>query len=112
VTPERLLSELESLAARLGIAVRPEPFGRGLLEGRGGLCWVDGKPLVVMDASLRVLDRVAVLAKALAEFDLSAVTLDPALEARIDAARAKSGRRTPKGKKPRPGLVRAKPKAR
>jgi hypothetical protein len=108
-----MLAELESLAARLGIAVRPEPFGRGLLEGRGGLCWVDGKPLVVMDVTLGVPDRVAVLAEALAQFDLSAVPLEPALEARIHAARGKgAGRKTKTAKRARPGLARTRLKGR
>ena len=72
MTPGRVLAELEALAARLGVAVRSEPFGKGVLEGRGGLCWVDGKALVVMDAKLAVQDRIGVLAGALARFDLDA----------------------------------------
>jgi hypothetical protein len=110
-----MLAELESLAARLGIAVRPESFGRGLLEGRGGLCWVDGKPLVVMDVTLRVPDRVAVLAEALAQFDLAVVPLDPALRARIESARRKcAGRKTKTkaAKRARPDLARTRPKRR
>jgi hypothetical protein len=109
-----MLAELESLAARLGVTVRPEPFGRGLLQGRGGLCWVDGKPMVVMDATLRVPDRVAVLAGALAQVDLSGVVLEADLEARIDAARRKRAGRKGKAPKPakppRPGLARTRPR--
>ncbi len=110
MTPGRVLAELEALAARLGVAVRAEPFGKGVLEGRGGLCWVDGKPLVVMDAKLAVPDRVAVLAKALGKFDLEAVSLPPLVREQIEAARRGKKRRV--SKKKRPGLARARPRGR
>jgi hypothetical protein len=82
VTPARVLAELESLAARLGVAVRVEGFGEGL-DGQGGLCWLRGKPLVVMNTALPVAERIATLAKALAGFDLDAVYMRPLLRARV-----------------------------
>jgi len=88
VTPERVLSELQVVAARLGITVRAEPLTADLLEARGGLCWAHGRPLVVMDASLPVRDKIAVLARALARFDLEAVYVPPLLRARIDQERS------------------------
>lgn len=110
VTPGRVLAELEALAARLGVAVRAEPFGKGVLGGRGGLCWVDGRPLVVMDAKLAVLERVAVLAAALGAFDLGVLSVEPLIRERIEEARRGKKGRTPKKK--RPGLARARPRAR
>lgn len=113
VTPERVLAELEALAARLGIAVRSEPFGRGVLEGRGGLCRVNGKALIVMDASLRLPDRIAVLAGALAQLDLAGVTVAPAVRERIEAAGRSTRRRPARAATPKharhPGLARARP---
>ena len=94
MTLSRVLTELESLAARLGIAVRPEAPDRGILKGRGGLCWVRGQPVVVMDASLAVIDRIGVLADALARFDLDAMVVRPAVMARIEAARGAAGGRS------------------
>jgi hypothetical protein len=119
VTPSRVLAELESIAVRLGIAVRVEPFGSALLRGRGGLCRVRGEPLIVMDAALPILDRIALMADALARFDLDDVHVVPAVRERIDAARA--GARTPSRKRlgrvkrapasgGRPGLARTRPK--
>jgi hypothetical protein len=107
VTPGRVLAELEALAARLGVAVRAEPFGTGVLKGRGGLCWVDGKPLVVMDAKLALPEQIGVLAAALGSFDLEAVSVPPAVREQIDAARRGKKRRPPKK---RPGLARARPR--
>jgi len=110
VTPGRVLAELEALAARLGVAVRAEPFGKGVLEGRGGLCWVDGRPLVVMDAKLAVPERIAVLAGALGKFDLEVLTIAPQIRERIEDARRARKKRAPRKK--RPGLARARPRGR
>ena len=108
-----MLGELEALAARLGVAVRAEAFGKGVMQGRGGLCFVDGKPLVVMDERMTVPERIAVLAAALARFDVDDVGIPPVIREAIEAVR--------KGRKPRamrspkrahPGLARAKPRGR
>jgi hypothetical protein len=108
VPPTRVLAELEALAARLGVEVRREPFGKGVLQGRGGLCWVKGKPLVVMDEKLPLTERIGVLAGALGEFDLEAVRLMPAVRATIEAAR--EGRSMGAPKRTHPGLARTKPR--
>ncbi|MGH7438761.1 MAG: hypothetical protein ACRENE_23990 [Polyangiaceae bacterium] len=114
MTPARMFAELEALAARLGVAIRSEPFEKGVLGGRGGLCRVRGKPTVVMDAALATTDKVAVLAAALGRFDLDAVFVPPVVRARIDASLAG---RSPvpaapaaSRKVPLPGLARAKPR--
>jgi hypothetical protein len=103
-----VLAELEAIAARLGVEVRREPFGKGLLEGRGGLCWVKGKPLVVMDEKLPLTERIGVLAAALAEFDLAAVHVIPAVRGAIEAAR--EGRSMGAPKRMHPGLARTRPR--
>jgi hypothetical protein len=119
VTPGRLLAELTALAGRLGVEVRAERFGTGVLGARGGLCWLDGKALVVMDEKLGVEERIAVLAEALAKggFDLAAASVAPLVRERIEAAERRKTRRS--GKKraepeagSRPGLARARPRGR
>jgi hypothetical protein len=84
MTPTRVLLELEKAAARLGVVVRCEPMEEGA-GGGGDLCWVRGQPQVIMDASLPVASRVAVLTRALSRFDLEAVYLPPLVRARIEA---------------------------
>jgi hypothetical protein len=108
VPPSRVLAELEALAARLGVEVRREPFAKGVLEGRGGLCWVKGKALVVMDEKLPLTERIGVLAGALAEFDLDGVHVMPAVRRTIEAAR--EGRSMGAPKRTHPGLARTKPR--
>jgi hypothetical protein len=112
VTPRRVLSELELLAARLGVSVRAETFSKGLLEGHGGLCWVDGKALVVMDEKLPVPDRIAVLAGALAQLELDSSQIPLFLLKTIETSRRRV--RPKRGRKParakHPGLARARPR--
>jgi hypothetical protein len=107
-----VLSELELLAARLGVSVRAEAFSKGLLEGHGGLCWVDGKALVVMDEKLPVPDRIAVLAGALAQLELDSSQIPLFLLKTIETSRRRA--RPKRGRKPtrarHPGLARAKPR--
>jgi hypothetical protein len=83
-----MLSELESLAARIGIAIRAEAFDTRVIERSGGLCLLRGKPVVVLDAHAPVADKIAVLADALAAFDLEAIYVPPLLRARIHRRRA------------------------
>jgi len=82
--PAQMLRELSDLAARIGVDVRYEVFDRYVLEGRGGLCWLRGKPVVVMDAGMPVLDKVGVLATALARFDLEPIYVPPVLRRRLE----------------------------
>jgi hypothetical protein len=113
-----MLVELEALATRLGIALRTEPFDKGSLGGRGGLCRVRGKPVIVLDAALPVPDKIAILASALARFDLGEASVLPELRARIDAARAPrrgdaakpATKPAPRRKTALPGLARARPR--
>ncbi|HEY8088366.1 MAG TPA: hypothetical protein VIF09_10990 [Polyangiaceae bacterium] len=112
-----MLAELEALAARVGVVVRAEPFGKGVLRGKGGLCHVDGKPLVVMDAAMALEDRIGVLAGALATLDLGGQSVALAVRERIEAerpgARGRAGRKTRAVKRRgKPGLARARPRGR
>jgi hypothetical protein len=83
VTPSEILGELEKLASRLGVAVRFEAFDRRN-GGKGGLCRVRGKPQIVIEDKLPVLDKIGVLSEALSKFDLAAIYLPPVLRARLE----------------------------
>jgi hypothetical protein len=85
-----MLAELEALALRLGVVVRVESFDSDLASKRGGLCRVNGRALLLVDESLPTADRIAVLAEALARFDLEGIYLSPRVRDRIEAVRAKS----------------------
>lgn len=87
LTADRVHAELLRLAERIGLEVRSEPFDLKVIAGKGGLCWLRGEPVVVMDAGLPVLDKIGVLARALAALDLEAIYVPPFLRARIARAR-------------------------
>ena len=103
MAPHDILRALEALASRIGVSVRSEPFALSVLEGRGGLCRLRGEHVVVMDARLPILDKIAVLAAALAAFDLEAIYVPPLLRASIQRRRRAALR--PSDRTPQPSDV-------
>jgi len=84
VEPKDILAELVRLAHRAGVGVRFDALGRNLAENRGGLCWLRGRPVVILDASGPILDQVGVLASSLRAFDLEALYVPPFLRRRAE----------------------------
>lgn len=74
--PRRLLDDLSSVALKLGLEVRVEPFAS---PGRsaGGLCVVHGRQVVLIDAGARPVEQAASLAEALGGFELEGVHMAP-----------------------------------
>lgn len=64
MTPDEVLVALIELAGRLGVRVRIEPFELRV-AGRGGLCRVDGRAMILVDAKLAKVDQVGVVGEAL-----------------------------------------------
>lgn len=86
----RLYQELLAAARKLGIDVRSESFDPGLSEGsrpRGGLCVVNGKGLILVDARGALPDRIATVAGALSRVDIDGIYLPPIVRATIGAYR-------------------------
>ncbi len=88
IDDSNVLSLLEQVAERLGVEVRYERL-QGGPDARGGLCRVEGKDLILVDEEASVQDRIAVLAGAVAELDIEALFLPPALRERIARARGR-----------------------
>ena len=63
---------LSAVAARAGVEVRIEPFQLAL-TGKGGLCRIEGRLVILVDARLGVLEQAGVLGEALGEIDLDGV---------------------------------------
>jgi hypothetical protein len=87
VQPAQLVQALEEVAARLGIEVRYETMDRNhpLGGAGGGFCVLRGKSMILLDSRLTPTDRTAVLAKALARFDLDTIFLAPIVRKTISA---------------------------
>jgi len=91
VDANRLAALLEDVVRRLGIEIRYDRFERDALNiasrggTRGGLCRIRGQHVVLMEEGLRAPDRVAILARALAHFDLESIYVAPVVRATIRA---------------------------
>ena len=90
MSPVELRGHLETVARRLGVRVRFEPFQPGVFR-RGGLCKVHGATRIVVDAEAPVVEQVATLESALRRLDLEAVYVPPLVRARLEGGRRASG---------------------
>jgi hypothetical protein len=72
VSPEEAVRKLSAVAAEAGVEVRVERFELAL-AGKGGLCRVEGRRIILVDAKLALLDQAGVIGEALAEVDLGNV---------------------------------------
>ena len=88
--PGRLLSELFSAARKLGLRVRVEPFETPPLGG-GGLCWIRGRQLILLDANASQVEQAGALAEALGAFDTEPIYVAPEARRLIEAARERCG---------------------
>jgi len=82
VDQETMLHHLEELAERMGVEVRYEAAA-----GRVGVCVLRGQRVAVIDANLRVPDRVAALASVLAGEELTSLYMPPEVRRRLVKAR-------------------------
>lgn len=88
VEPHRLNDELRQAAERLTVIVRSEPFCRGSL-GSGGLCWLRGQAVIILDAESSVIEQNHALALALSQLDAESVFMAPAARGAITRASAR-----------------------
>lgn len=77
-----MLHHLEELARRVDIEVRYESAA-----GRVGVGLLRGRRIAVIDAGLRVGERVAALASILAEEDISEVYVPPVVRERLERSK-------------------------
>lgn len=73
---------LSDVAARAGLEVRVEPFAVSV-AGRGGLCRIEGRPVVLVDAKLALVDQAGVIGEALGAVDLGGIDLPPEVAAYV-----------------------------
>lgn len=107
--PDRLLSELLRIAACIGLEVRSVGM-RGKHAGPGGLCTIQGKPLVILNHRTSAIDRSTALADALAGRDLSAIEMPPQVRGFIAARRRGRWRLLLPERRPGPGLAVCRPR--
>lgn len=81
-------TSLLDLARRLKVQVRREAFAPAPPDrSRGGLCLLRGRPVVLIDPSLSLVERVVLLSEALCTFDYDPETLAEPVRCRLELAR-------------------------
>jgi len=85
--PTNALTELESLAEKLGVEISYDHFtGDG--AGSGGLCRIKGKWRAIIERKTSATEKVSVLARCLARFDdIDAHFLSPAVRELVERLR-------------------------
>lgn len=76
---ELLLSQLEDLANKLGIAVRHFKFIRDESSGPGGLCRIRGKYVLFIDSQATTKEKISVTIEALKQFELGDIQVMPVI---------------------------------
>jgi len=76
---KEIIEQLEDLARRLGVKVRYEELKKEGTFSPGGLCRVKGEDILIVNSKVGAEEKMLVLAKALASFDLGRVYMRPAL---------------------------------
>ena len=105
MTPELLLNELLRIASAIGLEIRSVGLRRKQ-AGPGGLCTINGSPVVILNARMSAMDRGTALADALAGRELSELDMPVEVRAFLGArARSRSRLLLPQ-RGPGPGLAR------
>jgi hypothetical protein len=105
VTPELLLSELLQVASAISLEIRSVGLRRKQ-SGPGGLCTINGRPVVILNARMSVIDRGTALADALTGRDLSGLDVSAEVRAFLKARTRSRSRLLLPQRGPGPGLAR------
>lgn len=84
---ELLLSHLEGLANKLGIALRRFKFIRDESSGRGGLCRIHGEYVLFIDSQATTREKIGVAVEALRRFDLGDIPVMPVIRDLLEGSK-------------------------
>ena len=76
---ELLLSQLEALVYKLGIAIRYDKVTRDDSSDRRGLCRIRGDYVLFLDSQATTKEKIRVTIEALKQFDLGDIYLNPVI---------------------------------
>jgi hypothetical protein len=81
---ESLLNQLKELAEKIGISVRDENIDLEESSSSGGLCRVEGKYILILNARAAIKEKNQVMIKALQQFDCTGMYIKPAIRELLD----------------------------
>jgi hypothetical protein len=87
VKDELVLSQLEGLAHKLGIAIRHFKFIRDESSGPGGLCRIQGEYVLFLDSQATTKEKVSVTIQALKQFDLGDIHVLPVIRDLLEGSK-------------------------
>jgi hypothetical protein len=87
VKDELLLSQLEELANKLGIAIRHFKFIRDESSGRGGLCRIRGEYVLFVDSQATTREKIGATIAALKRFDLGDIQVLPLIRDLLEGSK-------------------------
>ncbi|MGA3084017.1 MAG: hypothetical protein ABSE95_04430 [Thermodesulfobacteriota bacterium] len=76
---ELLLSELEELAGKLGIAIRYENVNGEDSSGSGGLCRLKGEYVLIIHSQATVQEKIRIILAAVKPFPIGDVYVKPVI---------------------------------
>jgi hypothetical protein len=79
VRDEFLLDQLEALAHKLGIKVRYENINLEESPSPGGLCRLKGEYVLIIHTSIKVKEKIQVMAEVLKRFPLGDIYIRPVI---------------------------------
>jgi len=79
VNNELLLSELEELAGKLGIAIRYENVNGEDSSGSGGLCRLNGEYVLIIHSQATVQEKIRIILAAVKPFPIGDVYVKPVI---------------------------------
>lgn len=79
-----ILNQLEELAEKLGIRIRYDKVRKDEPLNGGGLCWLKGEYIVIINMEATVKKKIQILSGAVRHFDLENVYMKPALRRFLD----------------------------
>ena len=81
-----ILSQLEDLAEKLGIAVRYENVIVEESSGTGGLCRIKGKYVLIVHSHATSKEKIQVMTAALKVFDLGDIYVKPVIRELLEGS--------------------------
>lgn len=84
---ELILSQLEGLADRLGIAIRHDRVIREESYGRSGLCRIRGNYVLFIDYQATTKENIRVTLEALRQFDLTDIQVIPLIRTLLEGSK-------------------------
>ena len=73
------MGHLEAVAEQLGVEIRYEPMTGETVLSPGGMCRIRGDPVIIVNSTASLEDKIQTVAKALRRLDVSRIYLRPTI---------------------------------